>query len=74
VARPCSAENTISPDAGAAQALAAMNETGNSRLMVVEGDRLVAIVALKDLLGFLALKLDLEAPGRDRHPPLPSPR
>lgn len=72
VARPCSVDNTISPDADAAQALAAMNQTGNSRLMVVEGDRLVAIVALKDLLGFLALKLDLEA--MDRHPPLPSPR
>ena len=28
--------------------------------MVVEGSKLVGIIALKDLLTFLALKLDLE--------------
>jgi hypothetical protein len=28
--------------------------------MVVEGDRLVGVLALKDLLDFLSLKVDLE--------------
>ena len=31
-----------------------------SRLMVVDGDRLVGIITLKDLLEFFALKMELE--------------
>jgi CBS domain-containing protein len=42
------------------QVLALMNQTGNSRLMVVENDALVGIITLKDMLRFLALKIDLE--------------
>ncbi len=37
-----------------------MNRTGNSRLMVTDGDQLVGIITLKDLLGFLSTKLDLD--------------
>jgi high-affinity K+ transport system ATPase subunit B len=37
-----------------------MNSTGNSRLMVVEGNKLLAVISLKDMLKFMALKLDLE--------------
>jgi Zn-dependent protease/predicted transcriptional regulator len=61
--RACSSENTIAPDADAIRALSVMQRTGNSRLMVVERDRLVGIIALKDMLQFLALKLDLEGDG-----------
>ena len=57
---PCSAENTISPDADAIQVLSLMTRTGNSRLMVLDQDQLVGVVTLKDLLQFLSLKLDLE--------------
>ena len=57
---PCSEENTISPDADAIQVLSIMTRTGNSRLMVLDQDRLVGVVTLKDLLQFLSLKLDLE--------------
>ena len=57
---PCSSENSIGPDADAVEALMAMNRTGRSRLMVVDGGRLVGVIALKDLLKFLSLKLDLE--------------
>lgn len=56
----CSPENTIGPDEDATKALAVMNRSGQSRLMVVEGDRLVGVLALKDLLNFLSLKVDLE--------------
>jgi CBS domain-containing protein len=42
------------------QALAKMNQTGLGRLLVVDGDRLVGVLALKDLLTFLALKVELE--------------
>lgn len=61
VLTPCSVQNTVSPDTDAVSALALMSRTGNSRLLVAEGDRLVGLVALKDLLKFLALKIDLGA-------------
>jgi Zn-dependent protease/CBS domain-containing protein len=61
VVAPCSDENAISAQTDALQALSLMNRTGNSRLMVVDGNRLLGIVTLKDMLKFLALKIDLEA-------------
>ena len=64
LAKSCSPENTISPDADATEALARMSRTAASRLMVVDGERLVGILTLKDLLGFLTLKIDLEG-GRE---------
>jgi Zn-dependent protease/CBS domain-containing protein len=60
IATACSDQNTIAPDADATDALSTMNKTGNSRLMVVEDNRLLGIVALKDMLKFLAIKVDLE--------------
>jgi len=57
---PCSSDNTISPEADAIKALSIMNRTRTSRLMVVDGDRLVGIIALKDMLKFLSLKVELE--------------
>jgi Zn-dependent protease/predicted transcriptional regulator len=60
VAVPCSDENAIPPQTDALQALSLMNRTGNSRLMIVEENRLLGIVTLKDMLKFLALKIDLE--------------
>ncbi len=60
IVEPCSPENTIPPDADAMHALARMSKSGRSRLMVVSGERLVGILALKDLLKFLSLKVELE--------------
>ena len=60
VASQCSPENTIEPQADAMKAVSIMNRTGNSRLMVVEGGHLVGIIALKDLLELLSLKVELE--------------
>ncbi len=56
----CSLENTIPPNTDPMKALSIMNRTGNSRLLVVEGDHLVGIITLKDMLKFLNLKMDLE--------------
>jgi Zn-dependent protease len=64
LAEDCTLENTISPQADALKALSLMNRTGKTRLMVVENDRLVGVIALKDLLKFLSLKLDLEGSER----------
>jgi len=60
LASPCTEENTISPSDDAMEALKLMNRTGRSRLLVVEENRLKGLIALKDLMRFLSLKLDLE--------------
>ena len=60
VASSGSHENTISPGVDAVAALALMHKTGNSRLLVVEGNHLVGILTLKDLMKFLSLKVELE--------------
>ena len=60
LAQACRPENAVSPTTDAMQALSLMNRTGVSRLLVTEGDRLVGILTLKDLLQFFALKMELE--------------
>jgi Zn-dependent protease/CBS domain-containing protein len=60
LAAGCRPENTVRPDADAMQALSAMSRGGLSRLLVVDGDRLLGILTLKDLLRFFALKMELE--------------
>lgn len=60
IVEPCSPENSVTPDSDALSALALMKRSGRSRLLVVDGDRLLGIIALKDLLEFLALKVELE--------------
>jgi len=60
IAEPCRRENTIDVNDDAVKALSVMGRTGNSRLMVTERGRLVGIVALKDMLKLLALKIDLD--------------
>ena len=58
---PCSPANTVSPDTSAAQLTADMSRPdANSRYMVVENDRLVGMISLKDLREFIALKLELD--------------
>ncbi|MEJ2745744.1 MAG: site-2 protease family protein, partial [bacterium] len=59
IASKSSQENTVGPDADALSAISTMTRTGRSRLLVMEGDRLVGIVSLKDMLKLLSLKLDL---------------
>jgi len=60
IALPCSEENTIDANSDAMKALATMTRTHASRLVVVDDGKLVGVLALKDLLRFLALKLELE--------------
>ena len=64
IVQSCSEENTILPNTDAMEALSLMNRTGNSRLMVVEGKKLLGVISLKDMLKFMALKLDLESSGK----------
>jgi Zn-dependent protease len=60
IARACSVENTLHPDTDALDALHAMRRGGRSRMIVAENGTLIGIVSVKDLLEFLALKVDLE--------------
>jgi CBS domain-containing protein len=60
VMQPLTEENTIGADADAMQALARMTRGGKSRLVVLDAGRLVGLIALKDLLKFFQLKVDLE--------------
>jgi CBS domain-containing protein len=60
LAAPCATENTFKKETDAVKALGIMRRTGVSRLVVVEGDELVGIVSLKDMLKLLSLKIDLE--------------
>jgi Zn-dependent protease/predicted transcriptional regulator len=56
----CSTDNTICPDEDAMEALAKMSRTQLSRLMVVRDGRLEGIITLKDMLGFLSMKMEFE--------------
>lgn len=64
----CSRNNTISPEMDSMEALAILQRNDTSRLMVVEGDQLKGIIALRDLMHFFALKMELEGeePGQAR--------
>ena len=42
------------------EALSKMSRTGSSRLIVVEGNHVVGMITLKDMLKFLSLKVELE--------------
>jgi Zn-dependent protease/predicted transcriptional regulator len=56
----CSDANSIRPDTDAVDALARMHRSHVGRLMVVEDGRLQGIIALKDLLHFLSMKIEFE--------------
>ena len=62
IMQPCSEATAISPDMDAMEVLSLMTRTRNSRLLVTEGDRVVGIVTLRDVLNFLNVKLNLEEP------------
>ena len=49
----------LSPDTDATEALSLLSGEDRRRLIVVEGNRPVGIVSLRDLMDFLALKIDL---------------
>ena len=69
IARTAGPDNTVDADGDAVAALSLMRRSGNSRLMVTENGHLVGVIALKDMLKMLAMKIDLgevdEAPPAD---------
>ncbi len=75
VSHNCSADNTISADEDAMNALQKMNSQKVSRLIVTDNGQLEGILSLKDLLRFLSLKIELEDEplGRRLSPDGPQP-
>ncbi len=57
---PCDPSIAVGPSEDAVKGMSTMYRNGQSRLMVVEGGKLIGILALKDILEFLSMKLDLE--------------
>lgn len=60
VMEPCGPDNTVAEDSEAVHALGLMRRTGRSRVLVARDDHLVGVLALRDLLNYLSLRLDLE--------------
>jgi CBS domain-containing protein len=60
IVEPCSQDNIIAPEADALEAMAKMQRTGRSPLLVVDRGQLVGILSLRDLLEYLTLKLQFE--------------
>lgn len=60
VLEPLTDGRTVRPDDDALAALKKMRTEETSRLLVLDGDRLVGILALKDLLELFELKAELE--------------
>ncbi|MFB3891171.1 MAG: site-2 protease family protein [Phycisphaerae bacterium] len=81
LAQPCTPANTIGADEDALAAMNLMTKTGNGRLLVAEGPRdlpgarqLAGIVTLKDLVKFIALKMELDGRQHPAGTHLPHPR
>jgi Zn-dependent protease/CBS domain-containing protein len=68
IMEPCSEDNTISPGADALEAMTKMQRTGRSPLLVVDRGQLVGMLSLRDLFGYLTLKLQFEG-GRGQEAP-----
>jgi CBS domain-containing protein len=60
VAAPISEDNTIEASADSLEALKKMQQSRQSRLLVVDGGRLAGVLVLKDLLELIALRHQLE--------------
>ena len=60
VMAPLKPKDTVPPDHDSVKALGRLQESGLGRLLVVEGGRLVGILSIRDLMGFFAMKIDLE--------------
>jgi CBS domain-containing protein len=68
VAEACSDKNTIRSNADAMEALSRMNQQ-HSRMMVVDNGHLRGIIALRDLMRFFSLRIELD----DEEQPSSSP-
>ncbi|RQD76691.1 site-2 protease family protein [Desulfonatronospira sp. MSAO_Bac3] len=57
---PCSDNNTIHPNTDILYALNRMNQEGQSRMMVVDNGILMGMISLKDIMGYLSARMEIE--------------
>ena len=71
IAQRCDDTSTTTPDTDAMDALAKLSQNGASRMLVVSDGRLEGILSLKDLMRFIALKVELEGDEQQDNPTSP---
>lgn len=59
IAEGCSGRTTLRPDTDAMVALARMQRFGVGRMMVTDGDRLVGIFSIRDVMKLMQLRMEL---------------
>lgn len=65
--KPCGPEDTVSAETALLHALSLMSRSKSSTLLVMQSKHVVGTLALRDIMGFLAIKLelgDLDSPDR----------
>ena len=63
IAKPCSEANIIGPETDAMQVLSRIRGTAASGLLVAERNHLVGMISARDILNYLAAKMELEGRG-----------
>lgn len=62
---PADEGNTVGPDMPAAELMAKISATGRRKFLVAEGRRLLGVISLSDLMGYLAVLQEVSLPGHD---------
>jgi len=65
IAKPCPYADAVHPSTDAATVLSLMGKSGLSRVVVTDGERLVGVIGVRDIMQFLAAKLDLGGEAAD---------
>ncbi|MCF6158256.1 MAG: site-2 protease family protein [wastewater metagenome] len=60
VVQKCMPNNTVKSSTDSLKALSLMRNTGNNRLMVIDGGTLSGVVTYKDILQYFSARMDLE--------------
>lgn len=66
IMEPCSAENTVAPDQDLTELASGLLAGSGEQRLVVDGERLIGSVSIRDLIERLSLRLELEQPARER--------
>ncbi len=63
ITKQCSPENTVGPEEDVTKVLSKMNQTGLSRMMVVENGELKGIISLKDIMAYISARMEVQGDG-----------
>ena len=60
IADPCDEKTSVDANMDAMTVMGRMRESGRSRLLVMDGERLAGIVTLKDIMTYLSFRMEVE--------------